>query len=278
MSATATATAASEDGLYALLDKFIKANNNLLPLQAYLNWIETDSHESFAAICNMSSTPASDATAVHTPLAANSGKLYNSNLLATLSLVNYTNSKKNRSMPNEQQSQLPLESSSQIMLAQKLYKIIISIDYSPLMSSLNFIQKSLEKVFEKISIEYYEFIDRCGQLEPGIYVTVLLWNLCNVSPSSKASYMGNVALNMWLKSGYGYGYGYDFDAGDDEQQRQLAPFVVICHAKRLLKSNISELAAHIYNKINELKSMLLLTRNKKSGNSSYYSVKLVHII
>ena len=99
-----------ESGLVNLLDKYIKSNNNFLPLQAYLDYLETNSLNLFSSI---SISP--------------NCKTINAHNSATL--INLNDKTEPKTIKDE------------FIIAQKLYKIVISIDYSPQVTNLDFIQK-----------------------------------------------------------------------------------------------------------------------------------------
>lgn len=130
-----------------------------------------------------------------------------------------------------------------LVLSQKLYKVVISIDYTPHTTSLDFIKKSLEIVFEKIAREYDEFFSKCFGTEPQVYVTCLLWNLAYFY-SNRPSSATNVA-------------GSSFDESLGNLAPIPIPFTIIMHSKRLLKSNINEMARYLFAKINEAKSFIV---------------------
>ncbi len=160
-------------GLVNLLDKYIKSSDNLLPFQAYLQYLEEDSLDVFSIVSCVKTSTKNPASSKDLP----SKSSYNSNLASTLLTIN--KSELSSVLPATDTVSSTTSSSSQdqeIILAQKLYKIIISIDYSAQISSISFIQKSLEKIFEKLKGEYDEFYKNCMQIEPTIYVTVIVWN------------------------------------------------------------------------------------------------------
>ena len=107
-----------ETGLLYLIDKYIKANNNFLPLQAYLNYLETNTLSSFQSVSFSSTSQINVYNNKYGTINTNS---------STLITIN----------KNEEQKC----SHEGISIAQKLYKIIISIDYSPQVTNLDFIQK-----------------------------------------------------------------------------------------------------------------------------------------
>ena len=49
------------------------------------------------------------------------------------------------------------------------------------------------------------------------------------------------------------------------------PFTIICHAKRLLKTNLNEIAAYIFDKFNESKSFFLkfVQKQQKRDNDKF---------
>lgn len=141
-------------------------------------------------------------------------------------------------------------SGKEIILAQKLYKIIVSIDYSSQISNIDFIEKSLQKIFEKISNEYNEFYNNCMNIEPSIYVTVILWNSSFFECPTNGSNT----------------------KGTDTSQSEFVPFIILCHAKRLLNSNLKEIALYIFDKFNEGKQSflnLIEERNVRTADSDH---------
>lgn len=100
-----------ETGLLNLIDKYIKANHNFLPLQAYLNYLELNNLNSLLPV-SYSADPTVYSTR-YGPINTNS-----STLIA-----------------------IPNEANETLQVAQKLYKFIISLDYSPQVTNLDFIQK-----------------------------------------------------------------------------------------------------------------------------------------
>ena len=108
-----------ESGIFNLIDKYIKANNNFLPLQSYLDYLEANSLNVFSFV----SAPAVQTAANTTPTAGKSAPVCSSSLIT----VNKLDEAKN--------------STEGILIAQKLYKLVISIDYSSQVTNLDFIQK-----------------------------------------------------------------------------------------------------------------------------------------
>lgn len=244
---------AKNNCLIGLLDKYIKSNDNLLPFQAYLQYIEDESLDVFSTVScvkSQTNTLGNNLSTKEVPSLTNMTRssqkaAYNSNLAATLVAIN-----KNETVPAASDiSPPPGNPDQEIILAQKLYKIIISIDYSAQISNIDFIQTSLTKVFEKLATEYDGFYRDCMQIEPTIYVTVILWNAsffqCPQSESSpKKSNLTDVL--------------------DDE----FVPFTILCHAKRLLKSNISEIAAYIFDRFSEYKAIFLKLLKQMHDNQT----------
>ncbi len=160
--------------LINILDKYIKSSDNLLPFQAYLQYLEEDSIDVFSIVSCVK-------TFTQVP---NNGKefarkfSYNSNLASTLLTISKGETGTILASGTDTVSSTTSSAThdQEIILAQKLYKIIISIDYSTQISSIDFIQKSLEKIFEKLKTEYDQFYKNCMHIEPAIYVTVILWN------------------------------------------------------------------------------------------------------
>lgn len=249
---------AENNGLIDLLDKYIKSSDNLLPFQAYLQYLEDESLDVFSTIScvkNQTKPTASSSNnqltesvsaqsnlTVHNPTHKS-----NSNLASTLVAISKKESKTSGSSETSTTSSSSPE--QEIILAQKLYKIIISIDYSAQISNIDFIQTSLTKVFEKISAEYDEFYRSCMQIEPTIYVTVILWN----------SSFFQCPQNDLPKKVYS-----PTDILDDE----FVPFTILCHAKRLLKSNVTEIAAFIFDRFNESKTVFLKLLKQMQDNQS----------
>lgn len=248
---------AENNGLIDLLDKYIKSSDNLLPFQAYLQYLEDESLDVFSTIsCVKNQTiPASTGNNQFTESVSTQSNLAvqnpthksNSNLASTLVAISKKESKASGSSETSSTSSGSPE--QEIILAQKLYKIIISIDYSTQISNIDFIQTSLTKVFEKISVEYDEFYRSCMQIEPTIYVTVILWN----------SSFFQCPQNDLQKKAYS-----PTDILDDE----FVPFTILCHAKRLLKSNVTEIAAFIFDRFNESKAVFLKLLKQMQDNQS----------
>jgi hypothetical protein len=197
-----------EDILY-LLDSYFKANNNCLPLQAFLDYFENNSLDGFSAICNTKKAiQAADQVTQAKSLSSN-------NLASTLCLIDKLNE-------------------SKLILAQKLYKIIISIEYSQYISSLSFIRTSLEQTFEKIIHEYNEFYAKCAHTEPQIYLTVILWNTSYLAVTSE----------------------------------KKVPFKILCHLKFLLKSNMQQMCDFVFESLKKYKQSFV--ENEKV---SYTNIK-----
>ncbi len=227
--------------IFILFDRYLKANNNFLPLQAYLQYLESENFDGFTSICHYKSLlkdldPSDSLNKLNSPTAFNSNN--DSNLGSTLTIIDkITNCPQalddspdlNKSSPQNQ---------TEVVLAQKLYKIIVSIDYSPQTTSLDFINKSLEKLFEKISNEYNEFYQTCANIEPQIYVTVLVWNLAYFDGHSSKAYE---------------------NANDLKYPKSInpLPFAIICLSKRLLKSNLQEISKFIFKELINIKNLFL---------------------
>lgn len=231
-----------ENEIFNLFDKYLKSSNNFLPLQAYLQYLENENVDTFSSICHFKSfvnetSHSSNQNDAFYSLSINSSSNNSSlnNPSPTLSLMN-----KNKLLNESTTSPSTLlalnKLDSDIVIAQKLYKIIISIDYSPQTTSLDFISKSLEKIFEKISNEFNEFFKHCSQIEPQIYVTVLLWNTVY----------------------FQYNHNYNIQVGEAKCAKAgHVPFTILCHSKRLLKSNIHEMASFVFEKLLESKCLFL---------------------
>lgn len=182
--------------LLHLFDKHLKSGDNFLPFKAFLQHIEK---------------PEGDL-----------------NGFQAISTSKVTNSPRNTEFGKSQyfaSSTKLIKSKSVIdnpILAHILYKVIITVDYWPQSSSLDFIKKSLNIIFDKINKEFNQFYLNCAETEPQIYITVLLWN-------SAPNYSSQIKH----------------------------PFLTIIHSKRLIKTNISEMATLIFNKIVENKFVIL---------------------
>jgi hypothetical protein len=100
-----------DSGIFNLIDKYIKANNNFLPLQSYVDFLETNSLNVFSTLSISTAATTKPATVY-----ANSSSLITVNKLDDAK-------------------------TDGILIAQRLYKIVISIDYSPQATNLDFIQK-----------------------------------------------------------------------------------------------------------------------------------------
>ena len=106
----------------------------------------------------------------------------------------------------------------------------------------------MQKIFEKISVEYDEFYSNCNNIEPYIYVTVILWN---------SSFFECPKAGSNSKS-------------PETSESEFVPFIILCHAKRLLNSNLKEIASYIFDKFNEAKQSflnLIEKRNRKNANN-----------
>ena len=224
-----------EKSLFVLLDKFIKSPiNNSLPLQAYLQYLENDNAEIFSTICyvkpaHTQHVSISSESSIGGTYPSKGSNSQDASIHNSLCAIHNSLNPHLPSRPND------------LILAQRLYKIIISIDYSPQTTNVDFIRKSLDKLFEKISIEYGEFYEKCSFLEPQIYVTVLLWN------SALFEYRYS---NVTRSSN-------NINGEFIENNEHFMPFTIICHAKRLLKSNLSEISSYLFDKINETKETFL---------------------
>ena len=226
--------ASTESPLFKLFDKYIKSSDNFLPLDAYLKYLGSDSVSAFSSISCVKSSKTAPLDADNRY--ANTLAKSSCQLASTLLTINKSDSP-NLSPHSSAHSIDPKSDHNEIVLAQKLYKVIISIDYSAQISNLDFIQKSLEKVFEKLAAEYNEFFEQCAHIEPQIYVTVLLWNsTCFQCPQqgSKGAREKHETIQL------------------DEH---FVPFKILCHSKRLLKSNLNEMASFIFDKVNVTKNM-----------------------
>lgn len=199
-----------ENGIYYLFDKYLKSNDNYLPLKAYLQFIESSDEnlDGFTILTN----PKQSATSTQAQQLANP--------TSTLNIIK-------KPCPTHNESDPP---SNTILLAQKLYKVIITVDYSPQTSSLEFIKRGLEVIFDKFTREFDDFYENCANTEPHIYVTVLLWN------SSPSTFHNNTPTH---------------------KKDSTLPFIMLLHSKRLLKSNLSEMALFIFNNISQSKFVII---------------------
>lgn len=232
------------DCLVNLLDKYIKSSDNFLPFKAYLQYLEENSLHVFSIIsCVKNSTANLSGKDALTKHSQSNKSSYNSNLASTLLAINKINDKTPPPSAIDTVSSSSRSNDQELILAQKLYRIIISIDYSTQISNIDFIQKSLEKIFEKLATEYYEFYRNCMQIEPTIYVTVVLWNSSFFQcPRTEGTFNRKFQF-----------------------EEEFIPFTILCHAKRLLKSNLKEIAAYIFEKFNETKlNFLKFLANKNS--------------
>lgn len=189
-------TEPNTNDLLHLFDKHLKASDNFLPLKAFLQYIEKPE-----------------------------GNLSGFHAISTAKIPNLPrNPEPDKSQHIASTTKLLQENAEteDPILAHTIYKVIITVDYWPQSSSLNFIQKSLDTIFNKINHEFEEFYATCANTEPQIYVTVLLW-----SPSPNCS------------------------------TQIQHPFLTIIHSKQLLKTNISEMSEFIFNKIIENKFVIL---------------------
>lgn len=182
--------------LLHLFDKHLKSGDNFLPLKAFLQHIEKPEGDlnGFQAI--------STSKVANLPRNSEFGK--SQNIASSTKLI------KSQSVIDDP------------ILAHILYKVIITVDYWPQSSSLDFIQKSLNIIFDKINKEFNQFYLNCAETEPQIYITVLLWN-------SAPNYSSQIKH----------------------------PYLTIIHSKRLIKTNIPEMALFIFNKIVENKFVIL---------------------
>jgi hypothetical protein len=224
----------SNKRLNFLLDKYLKSNFNYMPLNAYLKYIENKSIKPFESIASIQTNDnhrlKSKKTANH--LAADSSS---PNLISSLNII-----KNKKIHPNDNDD-------NDLILVHKLYKIVITIDYSQQLSNLTLIRKALEKIFSKLENEYDGFIDLVSSsIEPEIDLTVLLSN-----PLYKPEhYLSNLDATM---SG--------------------ASFIILVYSKRFTKSNAHSVFDEILNQINESKSEMqksplsnsLKTENIKSA-------------
>ena len=241
----------------------------MLPLQAYLQYLEHENIDVYSSVTNVrTSTHPSQAASgltnsmalggidssssyiheldfknISACLSSSLKSSYTSNQMATLVAINKMTP--GAATVAETISTAQPAVTNEIVLAQKLYKMIISIDYSPQMSNLEFIRKSLEKVFEKLGTEYDRFYRTCALLEPQIYVTVLLWNATYFQyRRQQQQHNRRRATNMFSRT----------SPPENEQPpppQNFIPFTVICHAKRLLKANIDEMASFVFTRVNE---------------------------
>ena len=184
--------------LFSLFDKYLKSYNNYLPLQAYLEFLESNELDRFESIANSKTNTTSNQPQ----------PLRRTDIASSLNLIKNS-------------------TSSQLILAQKVYKLAITIDYSCHTSNLQLIRKSLEKTFEKLEQEYENFSDNCLKLEPQVDLTVLLWN-----PLFKHDQLNVYTLQPAL------------------------PFVLLIYSKRLVKSNLSTMPNYILLKLNQSKCLV----------------------
>lgn len=227
--------ASLEPGIYQLFDKYLKSNDNYLPLKAYLESVEYENYDEFSLISNVKLVSSDSSSLPPPPVnpSVPSGRL-NAPTPFTTSLNLFKKHPTN-----------------ELQICQKLYKVVISIDYAPSTTSLDYIQKSLEIVFEKIAREYEEFYEKCYATEPQIYVTCLLWNMAYFyTPRYTAA---NVVV--------------DENLTPNLQCHNLAPFTIIAHSKRLLKSNINDMARFLFAKINEAKTSIIESALNSGFNS-----------
>lgn len=241
--------------IFNLFDRYLKANNNFLPLHAYLQYLENENFEAFTSICHYKSFFKDDLSGSISKLSSSSSKAESAihsntisgdgNLGSTLTIINTTNilpASVNVSPDNNPVSTVTstTHNETDVVLAQKLYKIIVSIDYSPQTTSLDFISKSLEKLFEKITNEYNEFYHVCSNIEPQVYVTVLVWNL---------AYFDSISAKHQGKSS-------SYDLRNAKSNNHL-PFSILCLSKRLLKSNMQEIHQFIFKELINIKHLFL---------------------
>jgi hypothetical protein len=225
--------------MFDVFDKYIKVSNNLLPLQAYLQYLENDlSTYFFTPICFMRTQTTANKSSNNKSNISNQKmvRYLISNTTSTLGIINMKDeiSSFNNKQNLNDTTNIDNDINKSVILAQRTYKIILAIDYSPHTSRLNFIQKSLEQTFNKINREYQEFYNNCSQMEPQIYVTVLLWHSAYITFQNETT--GNISI----------------------------PFKVVCHSKRLLNSNIEQMAEWLFKEINDLKYYVLeLFKNGK---------------
>jgi len=255
-----------KDGLFSLFDKYIKANNNYLPLKAYLKYLENENClKAFRAICddqllseeNNDEKSPNSTQQFQTSFAAILNK--NENSLASLAILNninkpiiLTTTTSEKSLIEPHNNKINNKDKDNVVLAQKYYKLIVSIDYSPQTTSLRFIEKSLQELFEKLGKELDEFGMKCPSFidnEPRIYLTVLLWNNFFLSTSLSQT---NVTYKI------------------DEQQ---PPFIILCHSKLLHRFNLSQMASFLFYKVNESKTTILNMYKSSEKEAHYTSQK-----
>jgi hypothetical protein len=176
-------------GLFFLIDKYLKTNNNYLPLQAYLDFIDSDSLGGFESIASIKASEKQRRKAETA-----------SSLCMTRNV-----------------------STNQVILAQKVYKCIITIDYSCHLSSMELIRTSLQRIMDKIEAEYEQFSLNCPQSEPVVDLTVLLWNpLFKHEPSNVES----------------------------------VPFALLIYSKRLVRSTLDSIVEKVILKLKKSKSLI----------------------
>ena len=196
-----TSQTSKEERLLNLLDKYVKVNNNLLPLTAYLKHLEGEDHwNSFSPICDISSS--TEVSEKENDANADKGSTYSAtaasltmaltrqaNTMASLSLQRTGRSETASKNPSATkiEDRAGKESCESVLLAQKYYKLIVSIDYAPQSTSLRFVEKSLQQLFKKLADEFDEFYSKYPQVsrnDPKVFLTVLLWNRTFTSPSN----------------------------------------------------------------------------------------------
>ena len=252
-----------------LFDRYLKSNNNFLPLQAYLQYLENESFDAFTSICHFKSflknaestgsLPKLNSPNSRADVISLSG---DGNLGSTLTIINNTTTllASTNVSPDQSNSSLSPSSVNQnqtnVILAQKLYKIIVSIDYSPQTTSLDFISKSLEKLFAKITNEYNDFFQMCSNIEPQVYVTVLVWNL---------AYFDYAAASTKTQA------RQSFDLKFNKLNSHL-PFTILCLSKRLLKSNLQEIHNFIFKELIEVKHVFLEPFKNQEPSEYHYDM------
>jgi hypothetical protein len=204
-SGTTDAHRHQEQCLFFLLDKYLKSNNNYLPLQAYLEFLDSESLAGFEAISNIKSNKRGGQRKIETA--------------SSLSLIRHVTAASAAIPPAPQHS----IGNSEVTIAQKSYKCMITIDFSCHFSSVALIHNSLEKIFDKIELEHEQFAHACLHAEPVVDLTVLLWN-----PLFKHEHAAQDSL----------------------------PFVVLIYSKRLVKSNLNTITREIITQLHKSKGLI----------------------
>ena len=266
--------------LFTLLDKYLKSNDNFLPLQAYLKYVESESVAELYTICHKSTShkkPDGDTSNLPTSTATSSS------VSASATRLDHTSASTVSTKTSESASQPALNGNTSngnskttlglfevpstnvtsvetsppsLLFVQKLYKVIVSIDYSH-QTSIEFIRTSLERIFAKLAAEYDDVYEASGRLfEPKVYVTCILWN---------TAYFQYVLLHNMQQQQQRTANGNAIDP-PSSQTRPL-PFAIICHSKRMLKCNMQHMAAHIFDKINAIRHVFAVESSKLSVDS-----------